>query len=59
MTNVRTIPLEMDEYKELMMLKGTMVSLENYVKNASFIDKEVLLAILGFAKKEESDARTN
>lgn len=54
MANGRTVTIEMDEYRELMMLKGKFISLEEYVKNATFVDKEVVLAILGIqAKKEE------
>lgn len=53
MANGRTVSVEMDEYKELMMLKGRIVSLEEYVKNANFIDKDVILAILGISTKKE------
>ena len=53
MANGRTVTIEMDEYRELMMLKGKFISLEEYVKNATFVDKEVVLAILGINKKEE------
>ena len=53
MANGRTVPIDMDEFKELMMLKGTMISLENYVKKADFIDKEIILSILGITKKED------
>ena len=53
MANGRTVSVEMEEYRELMMLKGRIVSLEEYVRNASFIDKDVVLAILGISKKEE------
>lgn len=59
MANGRTVPIDMDEFKELMMLKGTMISLENYVKKADFIDKEIILSILGITKKEDKNARTN
>ena len=39
------------------MLKGRIVSLEEYVKNATFIDKDIILAIMGLSpKKEVSDA---
>ena len=55
MENGRTIPVEMDEYKELMMLKGRIVSLEEYVRNSTFIDKDVILAILGIHKKEDKN----
>ena len=51
----RMVSVEMNEYKELMMLKGRIVSLEEYVKNASFVDKEVVLGILGIVKKEEKE----
>ena len=53
MANGRTVSVEMEEYKELMMLKGRIVSLEEYVKNANFIDKDVILAILGISTKKE------
>ena len=54
MANGKTVTIEMDEYRELMMLKGKFISLEEYVKNATFVDKEVVLAILGIqANKEE------
>ena len=59
MANGRMVSVEMDEYRELMMLKGRIVSLEEYVRNASFIDKDVILAILGITKKEVVDAGTN
>lgn len=57
MANGRTVSLEMEEYRELLMLKGRIVSLEEYVKNATFIDKDIILAIMGLSpKKEVSDA---
>ena len=60
MANGRMVSVEMDEYRELMMLKGRIVSLEEYVKNTTFIDKDVILAILGIStKKEENNAGTN
>lgn len=59
MANGRMVSVEMDEYRELMMLKGRIVSLEEYVKNTTFIDKDVILAILGISKKEEKNAGTN
>ena len=52
----RTVTIEMEEYRELMMLKGKFISLEEYVKNAQFIDKDVILAILGLTKKEDKNA---
>lgn len=56
----RTVTIEMEEYRELMMLKGKFISLEEYVKNTNFVDKDVVLAILGIqAKKEDKNARTN
>lgn len=56
----RTVTIEMEEYRELMMLKGKFISLEEYVKNTNFVDKEVVLAILGIqVKKEDKNARTN
>ena len=55
MANGRTVNVDMEEYKELMMLKGRIVSLEEYVRNSTFIDKDVILAILGIAKKEDKD----
>ena len=48
----RTVTIEMEEYRELMMLKGTMVSLENYIRQTEYIDKDVVLSILGITKKE-------
>lgn len=60
MANGRTVTLDMDEYRELMMLKGRIVSLEEYVKSANFIEKDVILAIMGLIpKKEVGDAGTN
>ena len=59
MANGRMVSVEMDEYRELMMLKGSIVSLEEYVKNTTFIDKDVILAILGISKKEEKNAGTD
>ena len=60
MANGRTVNLEMEEYRELLMLKGRIVSLEEYVKNANFIDKDVILAIMGIStKKEVNDAGTD
>ena len=59
MANGRTVSVEMEEYRELMMLKGRIVSLEEYVRNASFVDKDVILAILGLPKKEGNNAGTN
>lgn len=53
MANGRTVTIEMEEYRELMMLKGKFISLEEYVKNATFIDKDVILAILGISQKKE------
>ena len=53
MANGRMVSVEMDEYRELMMLKGRIVSLEEYIKNSSFIDKDIVLAILGISKKED------
>ena len=55
MANGRTVSVDMEEYKELMMLKGRIVSLEEYVINSTFIDKDVILAILGITKKEDKD----
>ena len=55
----RTVTIEMEEYRELMMLKGKFISLEEYVKNTNFVDKDVVLAILGIrAKKEDKNAGT-
>ena len=60
MANGRMVNLEMEEYRELLMLKGRIVSLEEYVKNATFIDKDIILAIMGLSpKKEVSDAGTD
>ncbi|MBR5596518.1 MAG: hypothetical protein IKW30_03830 [Lachnospiraceae bacterium] len=60
MANGRTVTLDMDEYRELMMLKGRIVSLEEYVRSANFIEKDVILAIMGLIpKKEVGDAGTN
>ena len=59
MANGRMVSVEMDEYRELMMLNGRIVSLEEYVKNTTFIDKDVILAILGISKKEEKNAGTD
>ena len=59
MANGRMVSVEMDEYRELMMSKGRIVSLEEYVKNTTFIDKDVILAILGISKKEEKNAGTD
>ena len=59
MANGRMVSVEMDEYRELMMLKGRIVSLEEYVKNEKYIEKDVILAILGISKKEEKNAGTN
>lgn len=60
MANGRTVTLDMDEYRELMMLKGRIVSLEEYVRSANFIEKDVILAIMGLIpKKGVSDAGTN
>lgn len=53
MANGRTVSLEMEEYRELLMLKGRIVSLEEYVRNANFIDKDVILAIMGLTVKKE------
>lgn len=53
MANGRTVTIEMEEYRELMMLKGKFISLEEYVKNTKFVDKEVVLAILGIQIKKE------
>ena len=55
MANGRTVSVDMEEYKELMMLKGRIVSLEEYVKNTKFVDKEVVLAILGIQIKKEDE----
>lgn len=55
MENGRTIPVEMDEYKELMMLKGKFISLQEYVTKSKFIDKEVVLAILGIYVNKEDE----
>ena len=55
MANGRTVTIEMEEYRELMMLKGRIVSLEEYVRNTSYVDKDIILAILGLPiKKEEA-----
>ena len=60
MANGRTVTIEMEEYSELMMLKGKFISLEEYVKNTNFVDKDVVLAILRIqVKKEDKNARTN
>ena len=60
MANGRTVSLEMEEYRELLMLKGRIVSLEEYVRNTNFIDKDVILAIMGLTpRKEENNARAN
>ena len=60
MANGRTVTLDMDEYRELMMLKGRIVSLEEYVRSANFIEKDVILAIMGLIpKKDVGDAGTN
>ena len=55
MANGRTVSVEMEEYKELLMLKGRFVSLEEYVKNATYIDKDIVLAILGITVKKEEN----
>lgn len=56
----RTVTIEMEEYRELMMLKGKFISLEEYVKNTKYVEKNIVLAILGIQeKKEENNARTN
>lgn len=55
MANGRTVTIEMEEYRELMMLKGKFISLEEYVKNSKFIDKDVVLAILGINPKKEEE----
>lgn len=51
----KTVLVEMDEYRELLMLKGRMVSLEEYLRNTSYIDKDVVLAILGLPSKKEEE----
>lgn len=52
---MRTVTLEMEEYRELMMMKGKFISLQEYVNNAEYVDKDVVLAILGIGKKENKD----
>lgn len=53
MANGRTVTLEMEEYRELLMLKGRIVSLEEYVRNTNYVEKDVVLAILGLPIKKE------
>ena len=55
MASGRTVLVDMEEYKELLMLKGRFVSLEEYVRNASYIDKDIVLAILGLTVKKEEN----
>ena len=55
MANGRIVTIEIEEYRELMMLKGTMVSLENYIKQTEHIYKDVILFILGIEKKEDKN----
>ena len=56
MANVgRVVTIDMEEYRELMMLKGKFIPLEEYVKNTKFVDKEVVLAILGIQIKKEDE----
>ena len=55
MANGRMVSVEMDEYSELMMFKWRFDSLEEYVRNTSYVDKDVVFAILGISKKEEKD----
>ena len=55
MANGRTVTIEMEEYREIMMLKGKFISLEEYVKNATYIDKDIVLAILGITVKKEEN----
>ena len=46
----------MDELRELLTLKGRVISVIEYVKRENFIDKKMVLAILG---AEEEDDGTN
>ena len=46
----------MDELRELLTLKGRVISVIEYVKRESFIDKNMILAILG---AEEGDDGTD
>lgn len=55
MANGRTVTIEMEEYRELMMLKGKFISLEEYVKNAKYVEKNIVLAILGIQEKKEDE----
>lgn len=51
--SLRTVTIDMEEYRELMILKGKFISLEDYVKKVNYVDKDVILAILGISEKKE------
>lgn len=45
-----------DENKELLELKGRVISVVEYINKASYIEKSILLSILGFKNEVEENA---
>ena len=52
MEALKTMELYQDEYLELMVLRGAIYSIEQHLRDNEKLNKNAILSILDFAKKD-------
>ena len=59
MEALKTMKLYQDEYLELMVLRGAIYSIEQHLRDNEILNRNAILSILDFTKKEVSRVKAD